>query len=66
MMLASGVTALAALAGCTGGAAERVADRPCSPQPPALYAAVDVSDSGRSPALVGERLDALERVLTDT
>ena len=57
--------AAAGLAGCAADAPERVTDRGCGARPPVVYAALDVSDSGRSPALVAERMAAVEEVLTD-
>jgi hypothetical protein len=66
MLMASCLAAAAVTAGCTGDRPELVADRDCPDRPPAVYAALDVSDSGRSPALVAERLAALDHLLTDT
>jgi hypothetical protein len=60
------LAALAALAGCDATAPERVDERHCPSPSPAVYAAVDVSDTGRSPGLVSERLSALDGLLTDT
>ena len=64
-VIASCLAAVGA-AGCTGQLPEHVADRSCAGRPPAVYAALDVSDSGRSPALVAERLAAVKAVLIDT
>ena len=64
--LAATAVAVAATAGCTGERQEQVADRQCPARPPVLYAAVDVSDSGRSAVLVAERLTALDRLVADT
>jgi len=51
---------------CTGERQEQVADQDCPGRPPALYAAVDVSDSGRSASLVAERLSALAHLMSET
>lgn len=65
-LLASCVAAVGAATGCAADPPERVADRKCPTRPPAVYAALDVSDSARSSALVAERLAAVESLLTDT
>lgn len=56
--------ACVAAAACAPTAPERVADRPCPDRPAAVYAAFDVSDTGRSPQLVAERLAAARELLT--
>jgi hypothetical protein len=66
VLVASCLAAMAATAGCSTDRPEQVADRDCPDRPPAVYAALDVSDSGRSPALVAERLTALDHLVTDT
>ena len=65
-LLASCFAALAAVASCSDTVPEQVDDRRCPSRPPAIYAALDVSDTGRSPALISERLTALDDVLTAT
>jgi len=65
VLLAASLAAMAAVGACSADRPEQVADRECPARPPAVYAAIDVSDSGRSAALVAERLTALDHLVTD-
>ena len=61
----AGLVAAAVLAGCSTTTPVRVADRDCPERRPALYAALDVSDSARSDELTSARLSGVEDLVTD-
>jgi hypothetical protein len=65
VLAAACLAVVATSVGCTTDRPEQVADRECPARPPAVYAALDVSDSGRSAGLVAERLTALDALIAD-